>query len=173
MEATGRAGTAEGLARSFATGSSPDGIHGRYRGRPLAVTLHRRVDPVAEAAFRWWMPWLGKRFDPARAEGWNVLTTGGCRAARLTFPRYRVAHRNRHHGCEAFRFRTSTGPSALDPRLTVLRIDYRPVEENPSWPVRRLLDELVTLDDGSHLGQALVEYGGGLHRGGWFSLERP
>jgi hypothetical protein len=66
----------------------------------------------------------------------------------------------------------STGPSALDPGTTVLRIDYRDVPENPSWPVRRVLDELVSVDDGLYLGQALFAGRGTLRRAAWFSLER-
>jgi hypothetical protein len=74
--------------------------------------------------------------------------------------------------CSAFEFRTSTGPSALDSGTKVLRIDYRDVPENPSWLIRRVLDELVTVDDGLYLGQALLEWRGSLRRAAWFSLER-
>jgi hypothetical protein len=53
----------------------------------------------------------------------------------------------------------------------VLRLDYREVGENPGFPVRRVLDELVQIGEGLYLGQALLWWGGGLRRVAWFSLE--
>ena len=64
----------------------------------------------------------------------------------------------------------SIGPSATDPGLTVLRLDYRSVEENPAT-MRRVLDELVQIDHGLFLGQALFRRRGGLERVAWFALE--
>jgi hypothetical protein len=52
----------------------------------------------------------------------------------------------------------------------VLRLDYRSVEENPAT-VRRVLDELVQIDHGLFLGQALFRRRGGLERVAWFALE--
>jgi hypothetical protein len=76
-----------------------------------------------------------------------------------------------HGYAGAFRFLTSTGPSAFVPGVEVLRIDYRDVPENPRWPVRRILDELVMIEHGRYLGQALLEYRGQLRRAAWFCLE--
>jgi hypothetical protein len=42
--------------------------------------------------------------------------------------------------------------------VQVLRIDYRDVPANPGWPIRRTLDELVAVDGGLFLGQALMEW---------------
>jgi hypothetical protein len=53
----------------------------------------------------------------------------------------------------------------------VLRLDYREVDENPGFPVRRVLYELVQIVDGLYLGQVLLWWGGGFRRVAWFSLE--
>jgi hypothetical protein len=52
----------------------------------------------------------------------------------------------------------------------VLQIDYRELEENPGL-IRRILDELVQIDDEVYLGQALMFWRGRLRRVAWFSLE--
>lgn len=54
---------------------------------------------------------------------------------------------------------------------TVLRLDYRDVADNPAFPVRRVLDELVQVQPALYLGQALLTWGGRLRRVAWFSLE--
>jgi hypothetical protein len=100
----------------------------------------------------------------------NLFTAGGRRAIRVAFPRYRGLGDD-ESGTSAFRFITSVGPSVTHRGLTVLRLDYRAVAENPAFPVRRLLDELVQVDDGLFLGQALLWWGGRLRRVAWFSLE--
>ena len=43
-------------------------------------------------------------------------------------------------------------------------VDYRDVAENPSWPIRKILDELVMIEQGLYLGQALMEFRGSQHR---------
>ena len=89
---------------------------------------------------------------------------------RVTLPRYRLL--DEEGGLHsAFRFLTSTGPSAFTPGVEVLRIDYRDVAENPRWPIRKILDELVQVDDTHYLGQALLEFRGSLRRAAWFALE--
>ena len=88
----------------------------------------------------------------------------------MAFPRYRGLGDD-ESGTSAFRFVTSVGPSATHPGLIVLRLDYRAGAENPAFPVRRVLDELVQVDDGLFLGQALLWWGGRLRRVAWFSLE--
>jgi hypothetical protein len=156
----------------FASGTTPEGLTGRLRGRLLAMSVGHGFDWPAEAATRLWMPWLGKTFDDTSGTGRNDFTRGAGRLMRLTLPRYSHLREEDPGRFSAFVFRTSTGPSALDSGVSVLRIDYRDVPENPSWPIRRVLDELVTIDDGLYLGQALLDWRGGLRRAAWFSLER-
>jgi hypothetical protein len=156
----------------FSKGTTPERLHGRLRGRLLAMSVGPGFDGLAEAATRMWMPWLGKTFDVTTGTGRNEFTVGAGRLMRVTLPRYPGLMSDGSHRCSAFAFRTSTGPSALDSGVNVLRIDYRDVPENPSWPIRRVLDELVSVDDGLYLGQALLEWRGSLRRAAWFSLER-
>jgi hypothetical protein len=169
LEEDRRAGLA-GLAGCFAAGAVPTGLSGPLRGRLLTTTLGPRADPVAAALARAWMPWRGKTFDADG--GANLLTAGGRRAARLCWPAYAGMVARPDATVAAFRFRTSTGPSAVPPGVDVLRLDYRDVEENPQWPVRRILDELVAVGPGLYLGQALLHWRGRLRRAAWFSLER-
>jgi hypothetical protein len=156
----------------FAHGSTPQGLNGRLRGRLLAMSVGHGFDWPSEAATRLWMPWLGKTFDHTSGTGRNDFTAGAGRLMRWTLPRYPDLRFESPRQCSAFVCRTSTGPSALDSDVKVLRIDYRDVPENPSWPIRRVLDELVTVEDGLYLGQALLEWRGSLRRAAWFSLER-
>jgi hypothetical protein len=160
------------LEACFANGITPAAFHGRFRGRLLAVTVGHGFGWPAEAATRLWMPWLGKTFDNATGTGRNDFTAGAGRLMRFTLPRYPELRMESPRRSSAFVFHTSTGPSALDPGTEVLRIDYRDVPENPSWPIRRVLDELIGVDDDLFLGQALLEWRGSLRRAAWFSLER-
>lgn len=158
------------LEACFAAGMPPDGLDGQLRGRLLATTVGHGLDRLFEAATRVWMPWLGKTIDGA-AVGRNDFIAGAGRLMRVSLPRYADLRVEGPRRCSAFFFLTSTGPSALDPSVKVLRIDYREVPDNPSWPVRRVLDELVAVAQ-LFLGQALLEWRGALGRAAWFSLER-
>jgi hypothetical protein len=154
----------------FAAGTPPDALDGRLRGRLLAMTIGPGFDLPAEAVTKLWMPWRGKTFDRATGTGRNDFTVAAGRLMRMTLRRYPQLRVN-GSSSSAFVFRTSIGRSALDDDTEVLRIDYRDVPENPSWPIRRVLDELVAVDDGLYLGQALLERRGRLRRAAWFSLE--
>jgi hypothetical protein len=159
------------LARVFGRGMAPREIGGPLRGRLVATTVGHGSDVVFEALANAWLPWRGKSFAPAQADGLNLFTRGGDRAISLAFPRY---HGRSSDGTErtAFRFVTSVGASQTHPDTDVLRIDYRDLAENPAWPVRRVLDELVQVEDDLFLGQALMHWRGELRRAAWFSLER-
>jgi hypothetical protein len=159
------------LESVFATGSAPSGLRGPMRGRFLASTIGHHLDPAFEALTSVWLPWKGKTFDPDAEGGRNLFTAGARRMMRVTLPTYQTLDEPGGR-CSAFRFITSTGPSAFTPGVEVLRIDYRDVAENPSWPVRKILDELVMIDEGRYLGQALIELRGSLRRAAWFSLEK-
>jgi hypothetical protein len=158
------------LERCFATGKPAEGMVGARRGRLLAATCGFGFDGALEAFARAWMPWRGKRFSREANEGRNLFTAGGRRAIRISFPRY-TDLREEDGGASAFRFRTDVGPSETLQGTSVLRLDYREVSENPAFPVRRMLDELVQIDDDLYLGQALMAWGGRMRRTAWFSLE--
>lgn len=158
------------LDSCFTEGKPAEGLVGFREGRLLATTVGYGLDGAFEGLGRLWMPWRGKEFSRQAAEGVNLFTRGGRRSIRAAFPRYRGLTDD-EQGASAFRFVTSIGPSLTHADRTVLRLDYRSVAENPSFPVRRVLDELVLLDDDLFLGQALSWWGGHLRRVAWFSLE--
>jgi len=174
--AVDRPGALERLEAAFAAGSVPKRIDGFCSGRLLATTAGHGLDPFMEAAARAWMPWRGKAFDAGAREGWNVFEPRGRWVPRFLWPSYRIrpnaidAGGRRLDG--AFRFVTSSGQSASVANVAVLRIAYD-LEENPSWPVRRVLDEVVSVARGLLLGQALLELGGRYRRAAWFALETP
>jgi hypothetical protein len=154
----------------FAGGKAAEGLIGFRRARLIATTCGYGVDGPLEAMARMWMPWRGQHFSRQAAEGANLFTVGGRRAIRTVFPRYRGLGDD-EVGTSAFRFVTSIAPSVSHPGVTVLRLDYRGVGENPSFPIRRMVDELVQIDEDLCLGQALMTWGGRPHRVAWFSLE--
>jgi hypothetical protein len=154
----------------FVAGKPAEGLIGPHKGRLLATTVGYGLDGPFEGLARLWTPWRGKDFSRRAAEGVNLFTTGGRRAIRIGFPRYRGLA-DTEDGASAFTFATSIGPSAVRADRTVLRLDYRDVAENPTFPVRRVLDELVQVQPGLYLGQAMMTWGGRLRRVAWFSLE--
>lgn len=158
------------IERFFDAGSVPEGLDGFHRGRLVATTLGYGLDLIPETLARLWMPWKGKTFDAAAAEGRNVFSSRGRFVARLLWPRYRGIAPFKPGLDTAFRFVTSAGESAVHQGLQVLRIDYD-LPNNPAWPIRRVLDELVRVDEGLYLGQALLRLGGRWRRAAWFSLE--
>ena len=158
------------LETAFLGGSAPERLDGPRRGRLLTTTFGYGLDGVAGAMARLWMPWRGKTFDPEAGDGRNLFTTGARPMIRLLWPDYRGVLPDAPRRITAFRFVTGVGSSAFFPDLRVLRIDYD-LPENPAWPLRRILDELVRLDEGVYLGQALLHWRGRFRRAAWFSLE--
>lgn len=165
------------LEATFRAGAVPEVLEGFHPGRLVASTVGYGLDVVAETLARLWMPWKGKTFDPSAGEGWNVFDARGRWVARMLWPRYDEHPRRLEYGPNArleaaFRFVSSIGESALLPGVNGLRIDYD-LKENPSWPIRRVLDELVEVDRDLFLGQALLHLRGRWRRAAWFSLEAP
>lgn len=159
------------LDAQFSTGTAPMHLDGPFRGHFLACTVEYGIDRILESVAHLWMPWRGKTFDSETNSGRNIFSAGAGTLMRLTLPNYRPVDLGDGR-CGAFAFKTSLGPSAISAGVDVLRIDYRDVPENPKWPVRKVLDELVEVGDGTFLGQALMEFRGSLRRVAWFSLQR-
>lgn len=158
------------LEQRFVRGAAPGDLDGPMRGRLLATTFGHGIDGPFEAIARLWMPWRGKEIVTSRGEGRNLFTPGGIRGTRALFPGYREATEG-SAGPTAFRFTTAVAPSETSTVTKVLQIDYRDLDENPDL-IRRILDELVQVDDDLFLGQALMQWRGELRRVAWFSLER-
>jgi hypothetical protein len=137
-------------------GPSPSG---RYAGELVALDLA----PVLTPFFQWlttrWMPWLGKSFNAANQRGNNIFTNDSYFLARLFNPLYRGFKTESSKTYRGFAFRTYTAPGLFDTDRTVLKIDYD-LKENPALTVRRVLDELVQLDDNLYLGKAHVRWWG-------------
>jgi hypothetical protein len=157
------------LESCFRDAETPAPIDGPTRGRFLTTTIGHGLDPIAGALARLWMPWTGKAFDPEAKEGRNLFTPGFRPVLRTLWPGYDVERPEGEGRFSTFPFTTWEGGSAFTPRgADVLKIDY----EHPQspWLIRDVLDELVLIDDGMHLGQALLRVKGRLHRVAWFEL---
>lgn len=117
-----------------------------------------------------YMPWLGKAFDPSTQSGVNVLTPSARAPMKVLWPRYSPA-RELVDRIEAFEFRTRIEMGAVDVGLDVLKIDYD-FEANPDFLIRRILDELVQIDENLYLGKILFRRASGWKPIGFFSLEK-
>ena len=83
---------------------------------------------------------------------------------RLTPAAYRAWWPEDVSSYRALRFTTSVAAGRLDPGVEVLRIDYD-LPENPPL-LRRIVDELVAVQPGVYLGQAILRRGAGGRRAG-------
>lgn len=157
------------LERCFGTGRAPSQLDGPLDGRLVAATIAPVLDQLIEGWSRLYLPWSGKTFDASASSGWNRFARSARPWLRLYWPSYRDLEPDGTGGFTSFRFETSLGPSETTSAPEVLRLDYR-LPESP-WPVRLVLDEIVGVGDGQHLGQALVWWQGRFRRAAWFALE--
>ena len=175
-----RVNRAHGLAALndlFRAGAVPEPLpNGRYAGEMVAIELA----PGLTQFFQWlaerWMPWKGKIFDAAHQRGENIFTKDSYLLARLFNPFYRGFAGDGPGTYRGFAFQTYLAPGLFDTDRTVLKIDYD-LKENPPPTVRRVLDELVQLDEDLYLGKAHVRWWGS-PAGSWqtvayFSLVPP
>lgn len=164
-----RGGALVALEACFRDGGAPPQLEGRTSGRLLTTTVGWGLDLLAAGLVRLWMPWKGKTFDPEAKEGRNVFTEGTALPMAVLWPGY---HDRRPEGpgrFSTFPFSTWEGPSRITPGGdSVLMIDYsRP--DSP-WLVRDIVDELVRIEEGLYLGQALLRWRGEPRRVAWFEL---
>lgn len=154
----------------FRGGRTPDPLpSGMLNGRLVTTSIWGPVDALGRRIASMWMPWLGKNFDPGVMRGVNVLTPSARTPMRLLWPGY-TPERELVDRIEAFAFRNRVAPGELDPGVDVLKIDYD-FESNPRFLVRRILDELVEVDDGLYLGKILMRRQGAWMPLGFFTLE--
>jgi hypothetical protein len=161
----------EQLDALYRTGSVPDPLpDGFLRGRLLTMSLSGPSDAMIRRIAGLWMPWLGKKFDLATSEGVNVLLPSAKAPMKVLWPSYEpeAVFVDR---IEAFPFRNRVAPGAADPDLDVYKIDYD-FDANPGFLIRRILDELVEVDDDVYLGKILLRWRGSFKPIGYFSLER-
>ena len=166
-----RAAALAELDELFRSGRAPDPLpEGMLRGRLVTTSVWGPADSLAQRVARMWMPWLGKAFDPGELRGVNVLRTSARAPMRVLWPNY-TPERELADRIEAFAFRNRIAPGEVDPGVDVLKIDYD-FEANPAFLIRRILDELVQIDDGFYLGKILWRRQGAWMPIGYFTLER-
>jgi hypothetical protein len=147
----------------FRSGSAPKPfLNGRYAGELIALDIAPGLTQFYGWLTSWWMPWLGKTFHSAQQSGENIFTKDSYLLARFFNPFYRGFVADGDKTYRGFAFRTYLSPGLADPDRTVLKIDYD-LDDNPSLTVRRILDELVQLDEQLYLGKAHVHW----WTGGW------
>ena len=115
------------------------------------------------------MPWKGKAFDPEAKEGRNLFTSSFRPVQHALWPGYDIDYPEGDRRYSTFSFTTWEGSSRFAPGgANVLKIDY----EHPQspWLIRDILDELVQIEDGLFLGQALLRIKRNRHRVAWFEL---
>src|SRR5207245_1080320 len=80
----------ESLNRMFRLGVPPDPpIDGPTNGILVTPVMPRLAEPGFRALAGAWMPWVGKRFDPATQTGDNLLTASARLPSRALWPGYR------------------------------------------------------------------------------------
>ncbi|HWQ13185.1 MAG TPA: hypothetical protein VNL77_10310 [Roseiflexaceae bacterium] len=153
-----RPGALAALNELFRGGAPPSPpLAGRYAGELVALDVAPGLTQLAAALAAAWLPWQGKGFDPQRARGYNIFTRDSFPLANLFWPLYRRYVGDGPHTYRAFFFRTWAGPGLMDPDRQVLKIDYD-LPENPPRTIRRVLDELVQIEDGLYLGKAHLRW---------------
>jgi hypothetical protein len=160
------------LAELFALGTAPQGLDGATDGILVTTTIHPLVDALARGITALWMPWSGKRFDAVAVRGDNRIVGSASLPAKLIWPRYSMRPSGEERS--AFDFETAVEPGMVEPAVDVMKIDYAPVEQNPSFIIRRIRDELVELVPDTYLGRILWRTGDGGHSLiGYFALRQP
>jgi|SRR5687767_7000518 len=153
-----RAQGLEELNKLFRSGIPPEHpLDGRYLGELVALDLAPGLTQLFQSITAAWMPWLGKTFNAAQQRGDNIFTQDSYFLARLFNPFYRGFVPDQPGTYRGFAFRTYMAPGLMDTDRSVLKIDYD-LRDNPALTVRRVLDELVQIDDNLYLGKAHVRW---------------
>ena len=158
------------LGELFSSGRTPAHPDGFLKGTLVASSTWGSFDAVVRRIAGLYMPWVGKSFDAAAIAGVNVLISSAQKPMRVLWPSYEP-ERILADRLEAFPFITRIAPGELDPDVDVLKIDYN-FEANPTFVIRRILDELVEVDEGLFLGKILMRRRGKWSTLGYFTLER-
>jgi hypothetical protein len=143
------------LEELFRSGRLPDPpLHGRFAGEFVAIDIAPGLTQLARLAAARAVRWRGKGFDARGEAGVNIITRDSLPFLRLFWPLYHGYWRDGPSSYRVFPFRTYAGPALGMPGQRVLKIDYD-LPGNPHLSVRRLLDEVVELDDRLYLGRAI------------------
>jgi hypothetical protein len=140
----------------FRKGDAPEELTGRLHGELVALELAPGLTDLLTRLTSNWLPWKGKTFDYLHARGDNMFSRDSLRIARVFSPFYNDFVGDGPQNYRAFAFRTYLGPGREDPDRIVMKIDYD-LPENPGL-IRRVLDELVRVGEGTYLGKAHVKW---------------
>lgn len=151
----------EGLARLnslFREGRIPDPPpNGPYRGELVAVDVAPLVNQTVQGLASLWMPWKGKYLVREEHRGDNLFDKNSRAVLRVVFPFYRGWADYDADTERAFIFDTSISQGMQDKDRQVFRIDYdRP--DNPALTIRRIVDEVVQVDEGLYLGKIHLKW---------------
>jgi len=146
------------LNEIFRAGSPPNPpLDGSYIGQLIALDVAPGLNQLIEMITSRWMPWKGKSFNTAQANGVNIFTRDSLMLAHIFWPLYHDYKDEDTERYRAFTFRTYLAPGLTDPDRQVLKLDYN-IKDNPSLIVRRVLDELVQVDTSLFLGKAHLKW---------------
>jgi hypothetical protein len=153
-----RAAARAALNNIFRAGTTPaPPLNGRYAGQLVLLDIAPGLTPLAKSVVSAWLPWKGKTFNASQSSGDNIFTRDSLWLARLFNPLYRGFIEDGPQTYRAFKFRTYVAPGLADPDRAVLKIDYD-LPANPGLTIRRVLDELVQVDEGLYLGKAHLRW---------------
>lgn len=141
------------LNELFRSGGIPGPpLDGPYDGELVAVDIAPGVSQLVGWLASLWMPWKGKYLIAGEQRGDNLFGRGSRTVMRILFPLYRGMREHDADTFRAFVFDTSVDQGKVDPDRQVFRIDYhRP--DNPALTIRRIVDEVVEVDQGVYLGK--------------------
>lgn len=146
------------LNKIFRAGLVPNPpVDERYVGELVALDVGPGLNQFIEMITSRWMPWKGKVFYSARNEGENIFTRDSLTLAHIFWPLYRGYADESTERYRAFKFHTHIAPGLADPDRQVLKLDYN-IPGNPLPSIRRVLDELVQVDDDLYLGKAHLNW---------------
>ena len=160
------------LNEIFREGTAPATLDGPCNGQLVVLDLAPGVTALGNWLLGLYMPWLGKTFDHANSRGANILRSSSKTLAHVLFPFYHAYTPRDEQTFLAFNFRTYIAAGKEDLDRQVLKIDYES-QENPPLSIRRVLDELVQIEDNYYLGKAhLHAVTGGWKMVAFFALQR-
>jgi hypothetical protein len=150
---------AQGLAalnEIFRLGQPPAiALDGPYAGELVALNIAPGLTQFAEWQLAQWMPWKGKTLHDGAGD--NIFSRDSYSLAHILWPFYRRYTNVGPQTFRAFTFHTYIASGLQDPDRQVLKIDYA-LSENPAFSIRRVLDELVQVDNDYYLGKAHLHW---------------
>ncbi|MEE9354653.1 MAG: hypothetical protein V3U75_03600 [Methylococcaceae bacterium] len=163
------------LNEIFRKGKKPlqSSLDGHYDGELIALDIAPIVSKSVEVLARYWMPWKGKFLIKKDKKGDNIFGEKNRWLLKVLFPFYKNYSDYTSETFRTFVFQTSTGKGQVDQDRQVFKIDYA-IPENPALSIRRILDEIVQVDEQLFLGKIHFKlWWGRWKMMGYFLLRHP